>query len=373
MIEKGRNQFVPDYASPPGATLLETIQALGMTRSQLARRIGKHKEELTAIIKGSRTITPETALQLERALGVTADFWTSRQCQYDEAMARADERRRLRSHAGWLKKMPVRDMIRLKWIEAQEDVIAQLQAVLNFFGVTSPDEWDVMWLSHDVRFRVSAAFHADPYAISAWLRRGEVLARTERCAPYDEGRFREALNRARALTATPPGVFVPELARICREVGVAVVFVPELPKTRASGATHWLSPDKAIIQLSLRYKTDDQLWFSFFHEAGHILLHGKRDAFLEGYDEKSAKEREADAFAAESLIPATRLKAFAARRRFSRTAVVTFASSIGVAPGIVVGRLQHDGHLGYATNCNALKLRLQWSRETRERNDESRK
>ena len=76
---------------------------------------------------------------------------------------------------------------------------------------------------------------------------------------------------------------------LCAHAGVAVVFVQELPNTGISGSTQWLTPTKALVQLSLRYKTDDQLWFTFFHEAGHILAHGKRQVFLET-DQKDREE-----------------------------------------------------------------------------------
>ena len=61
------------------------------------------------------------------------------------------------------------------------------------------------------------------------------------------------------------------MTEICSVAGVSVVFIPDLPRSGASGAARWLSPSKALIQLSLRYKRDDQLWFSFYHEAAHIL------------------------------------------------------------------------------------------------------
>jgi Zn-dependent peptidase ImmA (M78 family) len=67
------------------------------------------------------------------------------------------------------------------------------------------------------------------------------------------------------------------MQELCAGAGVAVVFVPALPKTGVSGATRWINSNKALIQLSLRYRTDDHLWFTFFHEAGHILLHGKKE------------------------------------------------------------------------------------------------
>jgi Zn-dependent peptidase ImmA (M78 family) len=140
--------------------------------------------------------------------------------------------------------------------------------------------------------------------------------------------------------------------------------VPELPKTRTSGATHWLNADKALIQLSLRYKTDDHLWFTFFHEAGHILLHGKRDFFLEGTGvvsvEAQEKENEANKFSADILIPPRDLQRFLTSiPQISKANIIEFANEIGIAPGIVVGRLQHDGLLP-SSHCNDLKQRWEW-------------
>jgi hypothetical protein len=179
--------------------------------------------------------------------------------------------------------------------------------------------------------------------------------------PYEATRFREVLDRARDLTREPSGVFTRQLGTACAEAGVAVVFVPELPRLRTSGATRWLTPTKALIQLSRRYRTDDQLWFTFFHESAHILLHGKRDVFLEDDGESSEKEREADRFAGDRLIPPQALKAFVAgNTRFAKADIQRFADAVGVAPGIVVGRLQHDGHLPMS-HCNDLKRRLEWA------------
>jgi HTH-type transcriptional regulator/antitoxin HigA len=126
-----------------------------------------------------------------------------------------------------------------------------------------------------------------------------------------------------------------------------------------SGLTRWLSKDKALIQLSLKYKTDDQVWFTFFHEAGHILLHGKRSVFIECPGRADTpEEREADAFARDFLIPPS----YRARLPLlkSKAAIQSFARELGVSPGIVVGRLQHD-HLLQPSFCNDLKVKLRWA------------
>ena len=214
------------------------------------------------------------------------------------------------------------------------------------------------------QWRQSPTFAADPAAVSAWLRQGEIQSAQIQCAPYDEARFRQALQHIRGLTTQPPEGFVTQMTGLCAQVGVAVIFVPEIPGTRTCGATRWLTPTKAMIMLSLRYKTDDHLWFTFFHEAAHILLHGKREVFLEDDDEVSedvrAKEEEADRFASDFLIPPEAFRRFHPRgAHISHEDIIEFAQQLGIAPGIVVGRLQHDGIVP-PQNFNQLKRRYRW-------------
>jgi hypothetical protein len=69
--------------------------------------------------------------------------------------------------------------------------------------------------------------------------------------------------------------------------GVAVALVPHPQGCPVWGATRWIAPERAVLQLSLRYKTNDHLWFPIFHGAAHILRHGKKLLFLEGADSVS--------------------------------------------------------------------------------------
>jgi HTH-type transcriptional regulator / antitoxin HigA len=354
------NQFLHDYAVPPGETLLDTIEALGMSQAELAERTGRPKKTINEIIKGKAPITPETALQLERVLGVPARFWNNLENNYRETIARLAEQERLYAHVAWLNEIPVTALVRLGWIKPFTDKVQQLQELLSYFGVASPEQWRELWSGDtQIAYRESPVFKSDPGAVSAWLRKGELIAKGIACKPFEAALFRVALQAVRSLTTQPPEVFQTEVKRLCAEAGVAVVFVRELPKMRTSGATWWLTPTKAVILLSLRYKSDDQLWFSFFHEAGHILLHGKKDVFIED-DNEGAKETEANRFAAEMLIPGKKLQNFVQTSRLSKEAIAKFAAEIGLAPGIVVGRLQHDGRLPH-THCNDLKRRLAWA------------
>lgn len=360
MSNKIQNQFIPDYVSPPGDTLLETLEAIGMSQAELAKRTGRPKKVINEIIKGKAAITPETAIQLERVLGIPASFWNNRERDYREALARLKEQDRLGNQTDWLKKFPLKAMIKKGWIRAFRDKVQQLRELLNFLGVAAPDQLQNLW-SEQVAFRKSAAFESDPGAVMAWLRKGEIEAQDIRCRPYDPKEFKKALQQIRSLTREAPEVFQPQIVRLCADSGVAVIFVPELPAARVSGATRWLNANKALIQLSLRYKTDDQLWFTIFHEAGHILLHGKRDVFLEmGDGSEDHKELEADHFARNILIPEAKLQRLIRQDSRSKGNIEMFALELGIAPGIVVGRLQHDKVLPY-NHCNDLKRRFDWA------------
>ncbi len=353
-----KNQFKPDYAVPPGETLRETLEAIGMSQAELAERMGRPKKTINEIIKGKVALTSETSLQLERVLGIPSGFWNNLERNYQETLARVGEQKRLQKQVDWLRKMPVNALIKRGYIKRFRDKIKQLQEVLNFFGVASPELWEERWLGAKVSYRKSSAFQSDPGAVASWLRMGELAAQKIECKPYDARKFKNALSEIRNLTNQPPEIFQPALIHICSEAGVAVAFVPELPKIQASGATWWINPHKAVIQLSLRYKRDDQLWFSFFHEAGHILLHSKKEVFIEDNSENS-KEDEANRFASEILIPKRKLYHFLESSQLNKAAIKRFASEIGIAPGIVVGRLQHDGILPYS-HCNDLKRRFEW-------------
>jgi len=359
MIRPTQNEYLPDVVSPPGEALLEMLEERGMSQAELAERTGRPKKTINEIIKGKATITSATALQLERVLGAPASFWNNREQYYRDSLARQAERDSLEGQVEWLNQFPIKEMVEYGWINGLEDQVDLLGEVLNFFGIAAPTQWQNIWES-DVAFRQSPAFESDPFAVSAWLRKGEIDAHQLDCAPYDVDRFTEALKVVRELTTQPPDVFHPETVRVCAEAGVAVAFVPELPKVRANGATRWLTPNKALLQVSLRYKTDDQLWFSFFHEAGHILKHGKRDIFIEDGGDQNDKEEEAHRFAADFLIHPLEYRRFTTRTGyFSKAEIRDFAAQLGIAPGIVVGRLQHDGQLPHQ-NCNDLKQSFQW-------------
>jgi addiction module HigA family antidote len=365
MIEADRNQYRPRFVSPPGETLLETIQALGLSQAGLALRVGMTRKTVNEIISGAAPITPQTAIRLENTTGVPAHFWLNRERDYQESLAREAEREMLASRVKWLKKFRLTHAFKFGWLAQQADPVEQVRALLQFFGIASPDEWAAVWEKPSVTWRQSAAYTRDIYAISLWLRRGEIEAQAIQTTPFDSSRFKKALEAIRKGMSVDPKVFEPLLVENCRGTGVAVVFVPEIPGTRAYGAVKWLSPTRALIQLSLRGKTEDQLWFTFFHEAAHVLLHNKRGTILEfsnGAGGRVTKDEvEANEYAADILIPRDAWNGFHLVGVFTPARIQEFATKVRVTPGIVVGRLQHEHTIGFNSTLNRLKTKLEFA------------
>jgi HTH-type transcriptional regulator / antitoxin HigA len=334
-----------DYAIPPGETLRELLNELGFTQRDLARRADLSPKHVNRLLQGLVPLSPEVAQRLEHVTGTPARIWNRLQANYQSDLQRLRNQRDLARHSSWLSELPVSALVERGVLPSQPaDKASRVEQMLSFFGVASVDAWDDVYRGMACSFRQSKAYEVKPGSVAAWLRLGEIAAQDIRCNPYDRHGLRAALPSLRALTSEPPEVFSPELQRICASYGMAVVFVEEITGARASGATRWLTGRKALIQLSLRYRTDDHLWFTFFHEVAHVLLHGKKELIIE--DSRSAAddsaEAEADQFSRDLLIPPSAAGELA--HLTTAEAVREFADRIGISPGIVVGRLQHDGY-----------------------------
>jgi len=262
----------------------------------------------------------------------------------------------------WLDMFPINVMAKYGWIEKHKEKIIQLDALLRFFAIASPQRWDTIW-GHELQtaFRKKESSPKDTAITSAWLREGEIEAQQQNCESYDKQKLKSCLAEIRSLTAIEDSkVFVPKLESICAAAGIAVVFVRALPKLGIYGATRRLN-DKYIMQLSLYGKSNDQLWFTFFHEACHIIKHSHGELYIEGHGQEDEKENEANTFAQNILIPPKELSSFLASAfKPSLSQIKKFAARIGIAPGIVVGRLQHDKIIPMSWG-NDLKERYEWA------------
>jgi HTH-type transcriptional regulator / antitoxin HigA len=339
--------FRPDWASPPGDTIADLIEERGWSQAELASRLGYSVKHISQLMNGKAPVTEDTALRLERVIGGPARFWLTREAQYRAQCARLDADRRNASWVDWCDELPVKELMNIGAVPKRRIDVkskpALVEDLLRLFGVASPDEWERHYVGMQAAFRRARVDQSDMGAISAWLRLGEIQAEQVDGPRYDRARFQDVLHEIRTLTIRTPDEFEPQLKRLCLDAGVTLVLVPPIPRAHVSGVARWLGPHRALIQLSLYGKTNDRFWFTFFHEAAHILLHNKKGVFLDDIGQQpatSGDEAEADRWAGDFLIPPRRTAELPLLK--SKDAVTAYARDLGIHPGIVVGRLQHD-------------------------------
>ena len=347
-------------ATHPGRILRRELEARGMTQADLAARMGRPPQVINQIASEKKAVTAQTARGLEHVLGIPRHVWMNLQSNYELAVDRLQEEAQLeaegRSLLDALGEPTIREMVKRGWIERRDSAGGQISELLSFFAVQSLAG---MERTHTAAaFRVTPGAKVEPWRLAAWMRGGEIAAeQLDLFAEFEPAAFADLLPKLRSETrsASP----WPKLRDRCAEVGVALVVEPTLPRSGANGVAYWLDRERPIIQLSLRNKRADIFWFTFFHEAAHVLEGYRSEAIinLDGMPRESEAERAADQFAADALISPEHWRAFVKNHHPTRDAITSFADRIGIHPGIVVGRLQHEKKIPRSAH-NDLRISL---------------
>lgn len=355
-----------DIAIPPGEYLEEVLVALGMTKNELAKRLDRPAPKLSAIFKGRKAITPETALRLEKVVGVPAHIWTGLESEYRLALARMEEEKeqeQLKVESKFVTLYRYAELVKMGVIKKFTRPVDKVSALQHFFGVNSLTSIpDLKRYQPAFRKGRKATKGNNPEAIASWLRMGEKAAAQIHCAPFNAGALKKAVGRILTMTRQSPEDFQDALQDILADCGVALIICPHMPSTGIHGATFWMGFDKAVIMMTIRYKWADIFWFSLFHELGHVLLHGRKAVVLEGENgdaQSKKKEVQADRYAANILIPPKAYKEFLNAGNYYPNDIQHFADHLGIAPGIVVGRLQNDCRIEPSWH-NDLREHFEW-------------
>jgi len=353
------NEYIPSIVFHPGETLAEKLEEIGMGPKEFAVRTNKPEKTIHAVLNGTSSITPEMAVLFEQVLKIPAHFWLNRQLSYDEWKAREELKVKLEAANNWAKEFPYTDMVKNGWISAQSTLAHKTSELVAFFNVSNQQAWEEIYYNQQLKvaFRISLAHTKEPHALSAWLRKGELQAAELSSPPYNEKQFKEILPDLKKIMANHPKNFFSLLQEICLQVGVKVVHTPCINKAPISGCTRWVK-ENPLIQLSGRYKRNDSFWFTFFHEAGHILLHGKKDIFLEDieYSDKDLeKENEADQFAVKWTLSQEEEDMLMQNSSFTEDEIIAYAEQFETHPAIIIGRLQRKKVIPYTIGRNFIE------------------
>ena len=377
MIRDNKSTYKPETVSHPGLTVVDYLDFFGWSQRDLARRTGITPKTISEICNGKSSISPNTAILFEKVFKRPAHFWLNLQQLFDEFEARSKIEVNINEWKEWAKKFPIAEMVRFGWFN--EDIkIVDVNALLDFFGVSTPKSWNSVWESANVSYRQTRKFKTTPEAVSAWVRATEIMATDLESEvtlkEFNDNYLRSCIDKFRSFTRLKmSGEVIRNIQNLCASAGLLVVWTPELKQTGISGCSRWLTDNKPLIAITLRYKTDDQMWFTFFHELGHILLHRKEKMFIldnaaEDMGDQvvdppmQEREEEANRFAADTLIPPNLLMKFISNSDFSNDSIYNFSEEIEIGPGILVGRLQREGYLARHQG-NTFKQKLKWGSE----------
>ena len=357
----------------PGEFLAEMLEEFRMTQADLAERIGISTKVLNEIVKGKNPITRTTAFKLSKVFPVSAEYWTNLQQIYEADKARLEEGVRLASEVKnylpllqhtykQLAALGGSFVSGLRWTEKSFQVIAlELQ---RFFGV---DSFEYIGSTTQVAFRKHNRDNLDPYALAAWIRIGEIKAQKTQTVPYDEKKLKASLPKLKRLSRERKEAYLPEIEQMLADCGIVVAYMPLISNTHAQGAAKWVAPDKVLLMLNTHKRDEGKFWFNLFHELGHILLHSKKECFVDLDTERDGKvEKEADEFAQKWLINDFDATIITFRKEMNtshdiKSAVHAAAKANNVSDAIIAGRLtnefKHDRRI-YAIMNDFLQERI---------------
>jgi len=349
-----------DWFSKPGDSLRSLMQRRGTSAADLANHLEGGMPMVRGLLDGSLGIDDRCACTLAKVLGGTRNFWLNRQRHFERRLESAIDSATLHAEE-WLDRVPLPGP-RRRGPANDVNMREELRRRLIFFNVPTIDSWHERYgrLLVDTRFRTSSSFESIDSTVLLWLRLGELEAGLVTTRAWSSGNLQDRLNAIRKLSRIgQPSRFLPKLRALLSEAGVAVVVVKTPQGCHASGASRLVDSGKAMILLSFRHRSDDQFWFTLFHEIGHLVLHDASTFVDADGTPETQKEREANDFASSSIVPENRFPEFLALSA-DKDAVVRFSVSLGISAGLTVGQMQHRRMNPY-NRLNALKRYWKWS------------
>ena len=336
--------LTPARATSPGRILQRELDTRGWTQKDLAAITNRPPQAINEIIKGTKQITPETARELAAALGTSAEFWTNLEANYRLHLAKKKQKEQEIERRSRLYTLaPISELIKRGWIKSTESQDELEQSVCEFLGIGSPQETPQI----AVNFRHSQVLEPEDNAKIAWCKRVEQIVRKQTVGDFDLEKLKQAIPELLKYAAREEDVsFVPSFLL---NLGVHFVIVPHMNKTYLDGAAFYVG-DNPVVALTLRHNRIDCFWFSLMHELGHIVA-GHQDIYLDNLDEleENPEEEEANQLAGNWLLSEPELNSFVIRTkpRFSKKAIIDFAQTQNRHPGIILGRLHHEGLVPY--------------------------
>lgn len=329
-------------ATPPGATIKEQLNDRGMSQKEFAARMDMSEKHISKLINGDVQLTPETAVRLEMVLGIPAKFWNHLEATYREKIIKAEAENAMDADTEIARRFPYSEMAKFGWVPQARGAKEKVVYLRKYFEVV-----ELSLLGNEQITRIAcrrlAITEKSDLALMAWAQEAKIKARDIQTAPINVKGLIVAMPKIRKMTVLKPKEFCPKIKKCLADCGIALVFLPHLKGSFLQGAS-FMDGGKIVVGLTARGKDADKFWFSLFHELAHIALgHIGQPNGTSDEDEKAA-----DKWSGDTLITMDDFERFRRQKDYSEASVIRFAREQGIAPGIVVGRMQIEGLIKYS-------------------------
>jgi HTH-type transcriptional regulator/antitoxin HigA len=345
-----------NYAVAPGEYLEEWIDEQGLSQQRLADLLGCSRKLVNEIVNGRAPVTSDTAIRLERVVGIPADSWLRYEAAYRADLARISDQENLAAHVDEIDSNAVAYLRSLGATKATRRAPGKL--VSDFLAFHRCGTWEAYLHSHETASSGDYALAAlkesraaiDPTVLTAWLRAAELAEPFERGRGYnyDSNALRDALPRLRARAAAPDTTMLKDIARMLADLGVVFMVVEPPKKFPLLGMTRWIEKRVPVIQQTGRWGKDGFVIWTLFHELGHVLNDPRGEMHLEYSTENkrnSAAEKAANKFAMDVLFGEQGIEPLAGLTRDREIAEA--ARELGIAPGVAVHQMHRRRLLDY--------------------------
>ena len=343
----------------PGYYIAEIIEDMEITQAEFAIRMGTTPKTLSQLVNGQANISNDLAQKLSTMLGTSVEFWLNLQLTYDEKVIEISKAKELDAQIQMVALIDYSFFVKYANLPNTRSAAEKVASLCSYLKVA--DLRVFMKPDFLVNFRTGISHTEDKNTLNAriWLQTALNFAHNMQVDCFDANKLNDALPEIRRMTLQSPDVFLPRLRQIFSECGVAFVLLPYLKNSGINGAVKWISQEQVVLAMNDRKLNADTFWFSLFHEIRHVLQQKTKTVFIsssvkEIQDINSKLEKDADTFSQNYLIPIKEYRAFAPSRYTSDAEIIAFAHKIGIHPGVVAGRMQHDGVLP-PNRCSQLK------------------
>lgn len=336
----------------PGFYIEEIIEELEMTQEEFAKRLDVSAKTISKLVNAQIPLSDDIASKISIMLGISVETLMNLQKTYDLKVLEIEKAQKLNTQKEVVKEIDYNYFVENKILAVAKSIEEKIENLCSYLRVSDLTLLKKPDLLASFRTSVQTVTEKNIINSNVWLQTAINFGLNKTVDSFDEKKLKAAIPEIRSMTLMDPKDFLPQLEKIFRECGVAFVLLPSLKNCGVNGVVKWYG-DKVVLAINDRNSYADTFWFSLFHEIGHILQQKKKKVII---NDKALSqtgedlEKEADQFARDVLLPQDEYEAFlnCGPNGITYNRICFFAQRMGIHPGIIIGRLQHDGHIRFS-------------------------